>query len=66
VSKFSKQLLIDVIAIAIREARFNDPIPVEGVIWADMDLSNEQAAHYARAVMHVLDRAGLVIVERSS
>jgi hypothetical protein len=55
--------LMNILTAAIARSHIHDPIRPEGTTWDDMNVSNEEASHYAKAVLAILAQEGLKIVE---
>jgi hypothetical protein len=54
--------LLSILTAAIARSHIHDPIRSDGTTWDNANLSNEEASHYAKAVLGVLAASNLKIV----
>jgi hypothetical protein len=58
--------LMSLLTGAIARSHLHDPVRIDGTTWDNMNVSNEEASHYAKAVLTVLSNNRLKIVEAES
>ena len=55
--------LMSLLTGAIARSHLHDPVRIDGTTWDNMNVSNDEASHYAKAVLTVLSNNRLKIVE---
>jgi len=55
--------LMSILTGAIAQSHIHDPIRPDGTTWDNISLSNEEASHYAKAVLSALAGSNLKIIE---
>lgn len=55
--------LMSILTAAIASSHVHDPHRDDGTTWDNVNLSNEEASHYAKTVLTVLAKSHLKIVE---
>jgi hypothetical protein len=58
----TREELMNILTAAIAQSHVDDPNRPDGTTWDNTYLSVEEAAHYAKAVLTVLEKSHLKIV----